>query len=220
MAGIRLAAGSSLLGAACFVVALAVALGRTPEFSSTDFLSQLGAVGAPAASVYRWAILASAVAAALLGLSVHLAVPKAAAAGYVVAASLMLGTSFVLPCDAGCPIPVVESGGGPANALHFFINAAAFLTLALAMYLMWRRCADRVLRRSSLAALTASSSLMALLAVLLLFATHGVLSATVERVLLVTAFGWLVVTAARLMVRPEVQAYRPARSATYEGEPR
>lgn len=196
----RWVAGASLIAAAVFIALLGDTLVRTPEFTVADFLSGLGAEGAPAAGAYRLALVAAALSAALLGASLHLAYPQVGALGYLLAAAALLGTSSGLPCvNKGCPIPVVEAGGGVVNASHFFITAAAFLLLAAAMQRVVVRCPDRLLRRLSLVAMLVEAASMVVLAGLLLFATHGVLSATVERVVLVGAFGWLVLSAARLV---------------------
>jgi len=190
------------MAAGALVAILAFTLARTPDFAASDFLSGLGAEAAPAAGAYRLALVAAALSAALLGISLQLAHSQNAALGYLLVAASLLGTSSQLPCDVGCPIPVVESGMGVVNAAHFFITAAAFLLLVAAMQRLATRCQDRFLQRLSFVAMVVVGALMAVLAVLLLFATHGVLSATVERLVLAGAFGWLVFSAARLVMTP------------------
>lgn len=207
----RWIAAASLIAAAAFLAILGYALLRTPDFTAADFLSGLGAEAAPAASAYRLALAAAALSAALLGISLQLAHSQVGALGYLLAAASLLGTSSLLPCDTGCPIPVVESEGGVVNSLHFFITAAAFLLLVIAMQRLTTCCPDRFLQRLSFVAMAAVGALMAVLAVLLLFATHSVLSASVERLVLTGAFGWLLLSAARL-----VTARPPARLATRE----
>ena len=196
---VRWVATASLIAAGTFLTILGYALLRTPDFTATDFLSGLGAQGAPAAFAYRLALVAAALSASLLGISLQLAYSHAAALGWLLAAAALLGTSSLLPCDPGCPIPVVESGGGVVNAAHFFVTAAAFLLLVVAVQRLVIRCPDRFLCRLSLVAMVAVGPLMAVLAVLLLFATHSVLTASVERLVLAGAFGWLVLTGARLV---------------------
>lgn len=200
----RWVAGASLIASAVFLAILGDTLVRTPEFTTADFLSELGARGAPAAGAYQLALVAGALAAALLGIALHLAYPRSAALAYLLPAAALLGGSSSLPCDQGCPIPVVESAGGVVNAAHFFITAAAFLLLAAAMQRLVVRCPDRFWRRLSLVALVVEMASMAVLGALLLFATHGVLSASVERLVLAGAFGWLVLGAARLVTAPRV----------------
>lgn len=194
----RWVAGASLIAAAAFLAVLGDTLVRTPAFMAGDFLSGLGAEGAPAAGAYRLALVAAALSAALVGVSLHLAYPQVAALGYLMVASALLGTSSTLPCDQGCPIPIVETGG-VVNAAHFFVTAAAFLLLAVAMLWLVIRCPDRFLRRLSLVAMVVEGASMVILALLLLFATHSLLSASVERAVLAGAFGWLVISAARLV---------------------
>lgn len=213
-ASVRVAAAASLLASCAFVAALGFALIRTPAFTATDFLSGLGAKAAPAAAAYRLAIGCVALSAALLGVGLRRAYPHVAVRAYLAGAAALLGMSALLPCDAGCPIPVVESGGGVVNALHFFSTAASFVLVVLAMYRVSSGCPDPGLRRLSLAAMVLVGVLMAVLAVLLLFATHSVVSAAVERVLLLGAFGWLVVSSALLLLR------RPAPQGTRAAGPR
>jgi hypothetical membrane protein len=111
-----------------FVVATVVASAWTPGHSHrTDFVSELGQVGAPFAWVLALGQLASGgalVGAVALGRRHLPGGPVVALVLAVVAAALSVAAAA--PCSPRCPIVLLDAGATPSDAVH---NAAASLAL-------------------------------------------------------------------------------------------
>lgn len=186
MARDRLAAVASVAVAGGAGVML-YALAAGPEPWWQGYVSEVGAAGRPYATVYRLGLLLIALGVALLGRALG------RSGLLLLVAAVFAGTSGLVPCSYGCPLPPYE----PTTATDVVHTAASILglaALAAAMAMVWweARPATRLL---TAVALTLTVLLGAALGLMMLLAGRGTASALLERILLVVAVSWLVGTA-------------------------
>jgi len=200
----RVAVAGGLSCLVGFGALLVLAWRRAGSPGLDGYLSQLGGPGQPGAATYRLAVLCIAGAAALVGLAWRLQRPGLGVAGMLWGCSGLFVISAAVPCAAGCPIPLHDGLGTPANFVHFAVSGGAFAAAVAAMVLAGRAPGDRVLRRLSTAAARTASVVFGALAVLMLVFGHGIAGGVAERVLATVCLGWLVAGAVRLCRRPRV----------------
>ncbi|MEP6696617.1 MAG: DUF998 domain-containing protein [Pseudonocardiales bacterium] len=189
-----------------FAGLLALAWRRAGSPGLAGYLSQLGASGEPSAGLYTLAVLCVAAAAALLGLAWRLRSPGLDAAGLLVLSAMMFTVSAMVPCAAGCPIPVRDGWTTAANVVHFSTSAGAFGLAISAMFSVGAHYRDPVLCRASAAVAKVATGLYGVLSTLVLVLGHSVINGLVERVLALVSIGWLVTCAVRLGHRRVVGA--------------
>jgi hypothetical protein len=182
------AAGAVTLGATVMLVALVA----TPGQWWRGYVSEAGVPGQPHAGAYRAGLLLLAAGVAVLGRVVR--VPLVAA-GLPVSA-LLAGTSAVVPCTTGCPLPPYE----PTTATDVVHASAGILGMALlagAMVLMWLAPGPqtRVSRIVAAGAAVLTVPLGIAFGLNLLLAGRDLTGAVLERILLVVSVCWLVGTA-------------------------
>ncbi|GAA2709098.1 DUF998 domain-containing protein [Actinoplanes palleronii] len=195
----RFAVGAGLAVAGGAGVML-VALVAGPGSWWRGYVSEAGAAGQPYAMGYRFGLILLAYGVALLSR----AVPRIGV--LLLVAALLAGTSGVVSCSEGCPLPPYETTT-PADVVHTAVSILGMAVLAAAMAVTWWTSARQVIRRLAAAALTLTVPLGAALGLMMLFAGRGATSAVLERVLLVVAVSWLVGTAV-------VSGVRAGRSAS------
>ncbi|GLK15807.1 DUF998 domain-containing protein [Herbiconiux flava] len=138
------------------------------------YVSELGAAGEPTADVFRWAMTAVAVGAAITALALPAGVltPRGRAlraippAVVLLAAAAAFGLASQVTCTRYCPLPV-----GPGFTWQDLVHtSAAVVGFAGASWVMLQVASDARLKR------LARFSLVAALAVALIAATGGILS--------------------------------------------
>ncbi|GIF22437.1 putative membrane protein [Actinoplanes tereljensis] len=152
------------------------------------YVSEAGAAGRPYAMVYRLGLVLLALGVALLSRAVR------RAGLLLLVAAVLAGTSGVVPCSAGCPLPPYEPTT-PTDVIHTAVSILGMAVLAAAMAKTWRAAAGPALRRLTAAALTLTLPLGAALGLTMLLAGRGTAGALLERVLLGVAATWLIGTA-------------------------
>lgn len=165
---------------------------RWPGYSpSRDFISELGAAGAPDAAAVNLTFLLAGV----LFVAVCAALARAAGRGAVALALVSLvGWSYVVvafaPCDAGCP-----AEGSPTQALHNTVGAVGYLGGGIGLLLLAR---GRESRRDAPAWLATAAGLLAIGGLVAMGAPElaGVRGAA-QRVVEGGVFVWLLVAAHR-----------------------
>lgn len=186
-----------ILGPLVFTAVVITTALLQPDYSHTqNFISELGASGAPNAAVMNYAGF---VIGGLLTASLGLALFKLPSRGRLALAASVLVSLFgigvamsgVVSCDPGCP----QDTGTTANMLHNTIAPIAFLCLisaSLLFGLQWRNEAgNRNLSNYSFA-----SGLIALgfLALLVSSLETRELTGLWQRLLLFVLFSWCVIT--------------------------
>jgi uncharacterized protein DUF998 len=159
-----------------------------PEPWWQGYVSEAGAAGQPHAGVYRLSLLVLALGVALLGRATRRVGPL------LLGAAVLAGTSGVVPCSSRCPLPPYEPTT-PADLIHTGASILGMAVLAAAMAVAWSTTARPAIRRLTAAALALTVPLGAVLAMMMLFAGRGTVSALLERILLVVAVSWLIGTA-------------------------
>jgi hypothetical membrane protein len=165
--------------------AMLVALVAGPEPWWRGYVSEAGTAGRPYAIVYRLGLVLLALGVALLGR----VLPRVGL--LLLVAAVLAGTSGVVPCSAGCPLPPYEPTT-PADVVHTAASILGMVVLAAAMAVTWRAAVRPAARRLTAVALTLTLPLGATLGLTMLFAGRGPVGASLERVLLVVAVIWLV----------------------------
>ncbi|BCY09942.1 DUF998 domain-containing protein [Actinoplanes sp. L3-i22] len=184
----RLAAAAGLVvTAGAGVMLFALVAGPGPWWRG--YVSEAGAAGHPYAVVYRLGLVLLAAGVALLGRARPVIGPL-----LLVTAGLA-GTSGVVACSAGCPLPPFEPTT-PTDVVHAAASVLGMLVLAAAMAVTWWTAGWAVTRRLTAAALALTVPLGGALGLMMLFAGRGATSAVLERILLVIGVSWLVGTAA------------------------
>jgi hypothetical protein len=172
----------------CAVVA-SIRAGRGP---TDGLLSELGATSMPGHWWYRAAQAAAATAvAARAGV-----VGRRAVALPLAVAAVGLTAATLVPCTTGCPLPVVDGVPPAQDAIHFLGAAVAF---ALAPAATWAAAESGPISRVSTAVTAVLVVLLSLLGPAALIDAHGAVAAIAQRLLAVTALGW--VAAARPAIR-------------------
>lgn len=188
-------------GLGCVVLLVRAAMGPGSAALS-DYVSRLGESGAPHATAYRTALLLGGLALLLVAAAVpaprttHRLAPAAFGLARLLAfAGVLLAVSGIVPCQAGCPVPLRQGLTSPGNLLHFGTSGAVFVVLIAAMatvaagpYAHWLRALSRPWAYLGTGAI-------ALLALLMLLFAHGVANGIVERVLIVLGLGWVLLLA-------------------------
>jgi hypothetical protein len=187
---------SALAGVAVLAGALTMLAGlvAVPGPWTQGYVSEAGTAGMPLATAYRWGLVALAVGVALLGLALRGGSrPVAVLLGL---AGLLAGTSGVVPCTDGCPLPPYEQTT-VADVAHTVASVIGMVVLAGAMALVALAAPyGRVLRRLAAGCVAIIVPLGAVLGLTMLLSGRGALSAALERGALVVAVTWLVGTAA------------------------
>lgn len=199
---IRLAVTAGLAFLAGFVTLLLLAWSAAGSPGLGDYLSELGAPGAPGAGPYRLAVLCVAVATALIALAWRLRLPGVGAAAYLALSSAMFVVSAAVPCAAGCPIPIRDGFSTLPNFVHFSVSGLAFALAIGAMLAVGSADVEPRLRRLSSLAARAAVVVYGILAGLMFVFGHGLANGLVERTLAVVCLAWLAWAAVRLCSRP------------------
>ncbi|MFC6017360.1 DUF998 domain-containing protein [Plantactinospora solaniradicis] len=200
-----LAAGACALAGAV-AVTLAVDAGPSPGFAG--YVSEAGASTSPSAWTYRLGLLA--IAAGLLLLAVALPPALRLAAGLLVPSGLATVVSAGVSCRSECPLPPFDRTT-LADLVHGGASIAAvagtvFAILAVAL----TPGAAPALRRLATVAAVVAVPLSLTAGVALLAVGRGLLTGTVERLLLIDLAAWGVATAIALgPVRPTGAATPP-----------
>jgi hypothetical protein len=200
-----LAAGACALAGAV-AVTLAVDAGPSPGFAG--YVSEAGASTSPSVWTYRLGLLG--VAAGLLLLAVALPPALRVAAGLLVPSGLATVLSAGVSCRSECPLPPFDRTT-LADLVHGGASIAAvagtvFAVLAVAL----TPGAAPVLRRLATAAVVVAVPLSLTAGVALLAVGRGLLTGTVERLLLIDLAAWGVATAIVLgLVRSPATATPP-----------
>jgi hypothetical protein len=185
------------------------------------YVSELGAIGEPTADVFRWAMTAVAVGAAMPAGAltprgrVLRAIPPAVV---LLAAAAAFGLASQVTCTRYCPLPV-----GPGFTWQDLVHtSAAVIGFAGASWVMLQVASDARLKR------LARFSLVAALAVALIAATGGILSllqfgtevgGLLELVATTVALTWLVGLSLFLAIEtasPPPRATEPDAKRRYE----
>ncbi len=154
-----------------------------------DFISELGAAGAPDAAAVNATFLVG----GLLFVAACVALARAAGRGAATLALVSLvGWSYIVvafvPCDAGCP-----AEGSPAQALHNAVGALGYLGGGIGLLLAARR-GDRVRRAPSWLAVAAG--LVAIGGLVAMGAPElADVRGAAQRVVEAAIFAWLLVDA-------------------------
>lgn len=172
------------VGAGVMLVALVAGPGTWWQ----GYVSEAGVAGRPYAVLYRLGLVLIALGVALLGWARRQAVLL------LLVASLLAGTSGVVPCSSRCPLPPYEPTT-PADLIHTAASILGMAFLAAAMAVTWTASEHPVIRRLTAVALTLTVPLAAALGLAMLLTGRGTTSALLERVLLVVAVSWLTGTA-------------------------
>jgi hypothetical protein len=157
------------------------------------YVSETGTGGQPYAVAYRWGLLLLALGVALLARVLCRGVCRLAALCLGVAAG-MAATSAVVPCSHLCPLPPYEPTT-LADVVHTAASILGMFLLAAAMAATWLAGGRAVLRRLAAGATVLTVPLGAALGLTMLLVGRGTLGATLERLLLMVAAGWLIGTA-------------------------
>ncbi|MBF9129854.1 DUF998 domain-containing protein [Plantactinospora sp. S1510] len=193
-----LAAGVCTLAGGVAVI-LAVDAGPSPGFAG--YVSEAGASTSPSVWTYRLGLLG--IAAGLLLLAVALPPALRLAAGLLVPSGLATVMSAGVSCRSGCPLPPFDRTT-LADLVHGGASIAAvagtvFAVLAVAL----TPGAAPALRRLATVAAVFAVPLSLAAGVALLAVGRGLLTGTVERLLLLDLAAWGVATAIALgLLRP------------------
>ena len=183
-----------LAGAAVLIGALTMLAGliAAPGPWTRGYVSEAGTTGMPLAGAYRCGLVGLAVGVALLGRVLGRdSRPVATLLGL---AAVLAGTSGVVPCTSGCPLPPYEPTT-VADVSHTIASVIGMVLLAGAMALVALSTPfGPVQRRLATTAVTVIVPLGAALGLSMLLAGRGPLSATLERVALVVAVSWFIGT--------------------------
>ncbi|MBE1487881.1 DUF998 domain-containing protein [Plantactinospora soyae] len=202
---IALAAGACTLAGAV-AVTLAVDAGPSPGFAG--YVSEAGASDSPSVWTYRLGVLA--IAAGLLLLAVAMPPALRLATGLLAASGLATVVSAGVSCRSECPLPPFDQTT-LADLVHGGASIAAaagtvFAVLAVAL----TAGAAPALRRLATVAAVVAVPLSLTAGVALLVVGRGLLTGTVERLLLIDLAAWGVATAIALgLVRPAGTATPP-----------
>ncbi|GAA0568420.1 hypothetical protein GCM10010172_60830 [Paractinoplanes ferrugineus] len=179
------------------------------------YVSEAGTAGQPYAVSYRLGLGLLALGVALLGRA------RRHAALLLLVAAGLAGTSSVVPCSAGCPLPPFEPTT-TADLVHTAASILGMAVLAAAMAVTWWTAARpaapqattagakagaaagappvgdagvrKAVRRLAGVALVLTLPLAAAMALTMLFVGRGTVGALLERALLLVAVCWLVGT--------------------------
>jgi hypothetical protein len=186
----RTAGAAAALAVTGGAVTMLVALVAVPGPWWQGYVSEAGTSGQPHATAYRWGLLLLATGVGVLGGALHRRVVTA----FLLVAAVMAGTSGVVPCSRGCPLPPYETTTA-ASVVHTAASIVGLVVLAAAMAATaLDRAAARVARRLAAGAVALTVPLGAALGLTMLLAGRGTLAAVLERLVLVAAVSWLVGT--------------------------
>ena len=190
-------------GVALGAVLMLAAVVAMPGPWTTGYVSEAGSTGEPLYLAYRAGLVLLAVGVALIGTELG---PVARA--LLLVAAVMAGTSGVVPCSAGCPLPPFEPTT-PANVVHTLASIVGMVLLALSMAAVAvLPGSDPVTRRLSAAAFVVMVPPGLWLAWIMLFVGRGQLGANLERFMLVVAVTWLVGVGVVAVLRPRSEQDR------------
>jgi hypothetical protein len=199
---IRVSVAIALAFLAGFVAFLLLAWSDAGTPGLAEYLSEMGATGAPGAGPYRLAVICVAVAAALVALAWRLRAPGVGAAAYLALGSAMFVVSAAVPCASGCPIPIRDGVSTLPNFVHFSVSGLAFALAIGAMLMVSAADVEPRLRRISSAAARTAMVLYGILAALMLVFGRGLANGLVERSLAVVCLAWVAWAAVRICHRP------------------
>jgi len=195
----RAAAGLALLVALVIGVLLVLASATTPGHGLENYLSELGVRGAPRAGLYRLVVLGAALGVALLAGSLRRVAPPAALA--LLAAAPLFGTSALVTCSPGCPLPPHGAGVTWRDLVHAGASGLALAAAAGAMLLVAAAVVDPVLRTVSVLCAVPTVAGIAVTGGMLLLRAHSVAGGLAERVTVAGALTWLVSASALMALR-------------------
>jgi uncharacterized protein DUF998 len=187
----RYAAAAGALAVTGGAVAMLVALVALPGPWWQGYVSEAGTSGQPHAVAYRWGLLCLALGVGLLGGALRPTARLVPAC--LLAAAVMAGTSGVVPCSAGCPLPPYETTT-IASVVHTAASITGLVVLAAAMATTALTGPGSTTRRLAAGAVALTVPLGAALGLTMLLAGRGTLGAVLERLVLVVAVSWLVGT--------------------------
>jgi hypothetical protein len=193
-AWMRPVAAAAGLAVPAGAVVMLVALAAAPGPWTTGYVSEAGTAGQPYAVPYRWGLVLLAAGVALLALALR---RHRAAAALLGAAALLAGTSAVVPCSGGCPLPPYQPAT-PADLVHAGASVAGMVLLAGAMAAVARADLPRMVRRVAAASAVVIVPIGAALGLTMLVVGRGPVGAVLERLVLVVAVTWLTGTAVAL----------------------
>ena len=177
-------------------VAMLVALVALPGPWWQGYVSEAGTAGQPHAGTYRWGLLCLALGVGVLGGALRDRLVRV----FLLVAAVMAGTSGVVPCSAGCPLPPYETTT-VASVVHTLASIVGLVVLAASMAATVHHRPRVAARRLAAGAVALTVPLGAALGLTMLLAGRGTLAAVLERLVLVVAVSWLVGTAV-LVDRP------------------
>jgi hypothetical protein len=198
----RLTSGLAVLAALAAAAAgacLLLAATRTPGYGPADYLSELGATPAPAAALYRLAVLGAALGAALMaGVTRWFRLVS----GLLGVSALLFVGSASVTCTAGCPLPPYNPATTARDVFHAAISAGALGFAGLAMLALAVATADPLVGVASRIAGWLMVVLMAATGTALLVQAEGAANGLLERAVVAVALGWLLLVSALVAVRP------------------
>lgn len=192
----RVAAACGLAAALLAVLLPVVAASGQPGYShASQFISELGAAGAPHASLVGWAgFLPIGVLAMLFALLAARCVPagraRAGLHGFACVGAAYVASAF-FPCDAGCP-----ADGSTAQRIHNLFGAGEYLGGGLALAAL--ATADGALPRALRALAGVASALVVLAFAGMLWPGLAPVRGWLQRVAEIGLFGWMMAASAHL----------------------
>jgi hypothetical protein len=198
-------AGVAVLAGALMML---VALVGTPGGLLAGYVSEAGTSGQPFAVAYRGGLVLLALGVALLAGALR-RLPVVGA--LLLAAAALAGTSGVVPCSRGCPLPPFEPTT-TADVAHTGASILGMATLAAAMIGVALSTELRTaVRRLAVCAAALTVPLGGVLGLTMLLIGRGPLGASLERLLLVVAVSWLTGTCLLTVLRNsvKVEAWKP-----------
>lgn len=187
-----------LVGPLLFASVVVLAASLRPDYSHVgQFISELGATGAPNAGLLNYAgFIPAGLMLGLFGLALGAKLPRdrlaVSGAILVIVFGAGLTASGLFSCDPGCP----QSGGSIENLVHDRIAPLAFLSLILGAALLGLRFRSLpAWRRLSTYSLATSAVGLCLLIALASSLESRSLTGLWQRLLLAALFSWCVVVA-------------------------
>lgn len=211
-------AGRALAAAACTAtgaVAVTVAVANGPSPGLASYVSEAGASTSPSVWTYRIGMLA--VAGGLVLLATALPAVLRLASGLLAVSALATVVSAGVSCRSACPLPpfdrttLADLVHGGASIAAVAGTVFAILTVALTVEVA------RPLRRLAVVAAVVAVPLSGAAGAALLVVGRGVLTGTVERLLLFDLTAWGVLTALTVGVAIPARIANPPDSAAPPG---
>jgi hypothetical protein len=184
------------------------------------YVSEAGTNGQPFAVAYRMGLVLIACGAALVGLAlrpmgrkppgyermpapwVQRLLDGTITASALAGAAVLAGTSGVVPCSEGCPLPPYEPTT-TADVVHGAASVLGMLALAVAMAAIGLADSRTAARRLAIGALALTVPIGATLGLLMLIVGRSTFGAVLERLMLAVGIGWLIATALLTALRSD-----------------